>query len=78
MSAFSQAKRDRAIADETIGASMACSVCSRATPAPILNQYGARCSACYDRYCLETGPSGFMAGRQDTPTQAEMRRGVRT
>ena len=54
-----------------------CRWCGAPTLISMLTQYGARCLPCFEAYCAEgmAGMTkGFVDGRPDTPTQAEMRR----
>ena len=44
-------RRDAQIADDYNAGNMPCAVCKATTPVQDLNTYGARCFACYMRYC---------------------------
>lgn len=64
--------------DEKLPPPQPCRWCQKVTPQVTLALYG-RCWPCFAAYCSrETAPLGFVDGRRDTVTQAQMRARVRS
>lgn len=63
-------KRDKHVADDYLGKHLPCSVCGAATSKDDLSRLGARCQACYERYCAASNPS-WWPNRQLTSAERE-------
>ena len=57
MSAYRNARRDAAIADQYLGDHLQCNRCSQLAPREDLAALGAMCRQCFGAYCAEANPA---------------------